>query len=447
MTWPALYNGFPLMYPDTLDYVKAGRPVALALLRHRRSSYYGLRSLIYSLGILPFHLGGTIWPIIAMQCLLTSFVLWMVVRSIVPNKTASRFLVLMLFLSLFSSLSWHGSYAMPDILGPDLYLCVYLLVFARNTLSRIERWAVYLIAWWAIDSHASHLPIVLCLCLLLALLAMFRSKPLRSYLRIAGELTAILALAIGAQLALNTFLYGKSSLNGTRPPFLTARLVADGPGRWYLQNDCGVPKWEMCKYVNRLSDPSGTTNRFLWAADGVWMSATVDSQQRILRQDTPFAIAVLRTYPVAQFEKSAANFFRQLTSFRLEDLGRHSVVVDHIGEVLPKAQWQYFESRQAHNQLPASLFTSIQYGVVVLSFLSLFAFLPWLWRSRPPRLLRIGLVILSTVTINALFTSTLSMVASRYESRVIWLVPFLAALCALTWYESRSFAVSPLPES
>jgi hypothetical protein len=366
MIWPAIYNGFPLMYPDTLDYVKAGRPVALALLRHRRSSYYGLRSLIYSLGILPFHLDGMVWPIIAMQCLLTSFVLWLVVRSIVLKKTARRFLVLMLFLSLFSSLSWHGSYAMPDILGPDLYLCVFLLVFARDTLSLVERWAVYLIAWWAVASHATHLPIVLCLCFFLALLAVFQPKPLRSYLKIAGELTAIIALAVGAQLALNTFLYGKLSLNGTRPPFLTARLVADGPGRWYLQNYCGEPKWEMCKYVNNLSDPSGNTNRFLWGADGVWMSATCDSQKRILREDTPLAIAVLRAYPREQFEKSATNFWRQLTSFRLEDLGRHSVVVDHIGEVLPKAQWQYFESRQAHNQLPALLFTSIQYCIVVL---------------------------------------------------------------------------------
>ncbi|HEX4283822.1 MAG TPA: hypothetical protein VHZ28_01935 [Terracidiphilus sp.] len=46
IAWPAFYNGFPLMYPDTLDYTKAGRPVARALLLHRMSSYFGLRSLI-----------------------------------------------------------------------------------------------------------------------------------------------------------------------------------------------------------------------------------------------------------------------------------------------------------------------------------------------------------------------------------------------------------------
>src|ERR1700761_4337855 len=123
--WPAFYNGLPLLYPDTLDYVRAGHLISQALFFHRMSGSYGIRSRIYSLGILPFCRGATIWPLIALQCLLTSFVLWMVVRSLVRRGVAGRFLALILFLSLFTSLSWYGALAMPDILGPDLYLCVY----------------------------------------------------------------------------------------------------------------------------------------------------------------------------------------------------------------------------------------------------------------------------------------------------------------------------------
>ncbi len=117
MAWPAFYSGFPLVYPDSLEYIEAGRPVAAALLLGHHSSYYGIRSLIYSLGILPFHPGGTIWPIIAFQCLLTSWVLWLVFRSILPEKTWIHFLILMAPLSLFSSLSWFGSFVMPGHSG------------------------------------------------------------------------------------------------------------------------------------------------------------------------------------------------------------------------------------------------------------------------------------------------------------------------------------------
>ena len=436
MAWPAFYSGFPLMYPDTPSYLSAGRPVAAAILLHHRSFFYGGRSLIYSLGILPFHWGVTVWPIIALQCLLTSFVLWLVFRSISPRKTWINFLILMLLLSLLTTLSWNGAFVMPDILGPDLYLCVFLLVFARDTLSRAERWALYLISWWAIVSHATHLMIVIALCCSLALLALFRPMTFRKHLRIAGELTAIIALAVGAQIALNTFLYGKPSLNGTHPPFLTARLIADGPGLWYLEKNCAELKWEMCNYVNNLS---GSANRFLWNADGVWVSATSDSRKRILRDEMPFTMAVLRTYPREQLHQSAANFLKQLITFDLKGFGPASDIYTLLQflEVLPKSRLRYLESRQARNQLPLRLFNSIQHGVVIASLIGIATLLPWLWSCRPPRLVGLSLVIACSVIANSLFAGTLSMVTGRFECRVIWLIPLFAGLCFFKWQATR----------
>jgi hypothetical protein len=439
MAWPAFYSGFPLMYPDTAGYVAAGRPVAAAILLHHRSFFYGKRSLIYSLGILPFHWGVTVWPIIALQCLLTSFVLWLVFRSISPGKTSINFLILMFLLTLLTTLSWNGAFVMPDILGPDLYLCVFLLVFARDTLSRVERLALYLISWWAIVSHATHLMTVIALCCSLALLALFRPVPFRKHLRIAGELTAIIALAAGAQIALNTLLYGKPSLNGTRPPFLTARLIADGPGRWYLEKNCAELKWEMCNYVDNLS---GSTNRFLWNADGVWMGATLDSQKRILREEMPFTMAVLRTYPREQLYQSAANFLMQLITFDLDDFGPNSDIYSDLQfhEALPKARLRYLESRQSRNEMPLRLFNSIHHGVVIASLVGIATLLPWLWRRRPPRLVGLSLVIACSVVANSLFAGTLSMVAGRFECRVIWLIPLFAGLCVFQLTAKRKAA-------
>jgi len=294
--------------------------------------------------------------------------------------------------------------------------------------------AIFLISWWAVASHASHLLVVLSLFLVLALLAILQQKALRN-LKLAGELMAIIFLAIAAQMALNALLYGKISVFGNRPPFLTARLVADGPGRWYLEKHCGELKWEMCRYVNNLS---GSANRFMWAPDGVWMNATVESKAQIMREETPLVIATLRTYPLEQLTQSADNFWIQLKTFDLRDAKSHPAITAHINDVLHEAGLRYFESKQAHDQLPWKLFDSIQHGAVVISLFGIAALLPWLWRCRPPRLLGLGLVIAFAVVTNALFTSTLSMVAGRFESRVIWLVPFFAALCALEWHASHT---------
>ena len=180
---------------------------------------------------------------------------------------------------------------MPDILGPLLYLCIYLLVFARDTLSRPERIAVAVIACWAVASHATHLMLGAGICLLLAALwAIFRNGFMSGRLKALGEVAAIVMLAAIAQVALNSYLYGKPSLNGERPPFLTARLIADGPGRWYLEQHCSETKFAGCGHLRELRDDS---DQFLWADDGVWRTSSIEAREQMLREEIPFALATL----------------------------------------------------------------------------------------------------------------------------------------------------------
>src|SRR6516165_3033288 len=78
MSWPALYNGYPLLYPDSVTYLGDGSAVAQAIFLHRFSEYYGMRSFIYSLGILPWHWNITPWPIVVLNTLLAAYVLLLV---------------------------------------------------------------------------------------------------------------------------------------------------------------------------------------------------------------------------------------------------------------------------------------------------------------------------------------------------------------------------------
>jgi hypothetical protein len=71
MTWPALYNGYPLLFPDSMSYLEDGRLVARAVFLHKFSADYGGRPFIYCLGILPLHRNVSPWPIVALNALLT----------------------------------------------------------------------------------------------------------------------------------------------------------------------------------------------------------------------------------------------------------------------------------------------------------------------------------------------------------------------------------------
>lgn len=444
MVWPAFYNRFPLMYPDSPWYINAGRKVAAAVLLNHRSAWYGGRSLIYSLGILPFHTDRTLWPIIAAQSLLTSWILSLVFRAISPRKTWTHFLSVMILLSLLSSASWFGALVMPDILGPDLYLCIFILVFARDEISRIEQIVLLLVSWWAIASHATHLLIAIALCSASTMLAIIKRLTFHSYLSVASPLAIIIVFALGTQISLNAFLCGKPSLEGDHPPFFTARLIEDGPGRWYLQNNCAQSSWEMCRYLGNLS---GSSDRFLWSPDGVFANAPLSSQELIRRQDWPLTLAVLHTYPREQLLRSATNSVLQLLSFDLGSSVPSTAVTVQIHDALPKMEKEYLRSRQARSALPVHAVNGID-RVAVTASLVVIGIATWLprFRSRlPPRLISLGFVIAVCILANALITGSLSNVNSRYGARIIWLVPFLGLLCVfqLAWPEAKPSLPTP----
>ncbi|MGD0730299.1 MAG: hypothetical protein ABR956_03480 [Terracidiphilus sp.] len=430
MAWPTFYNGFPLLYPDTMTYVGDGSVVARAVFLHQMSDYYGMRSFYYSLGILPLHWNVTLWPVAALQCLLTAYILWLVARSFRPRQTILPYLVLVLVLSLFTGMSWYAALIMPDYLGPLLYLSIYLLVFARETLNGTERISLYVISWWAVTSHATHLLLAAGMCMILGLLLAINRRAFRLRIQPVCELAAIVALAAAAQLALHSYLYGKPSLNGERPPFLTARIIADGPGRWYLEKHCGELKWAICDYVHHLPDDA---DNFLWAPDGIYQTASNEENQRLTQEEMPFVLATLRAYPRQQFSRSAANFLGQLKTFGFWDLGASAWVLDQFDSILPRAKTSYVRSRQARDALPLDLLTSIQIWAVRASLFVLAVFVPALWPRPSSRIFGLSLVIVSMVIANALVTATLSMVEDRFECRVIWLVPFLAGMCVLDW--------------
>jgi hypothetical protein len=433
MAWPALYNGYPLIYPDSLSYLESGRPVARALFLHSFSDYYGGRSFLYSLVILPFHWNITPWPIVALQALLTAYVIWLVVRSLLPRQTVTHYLFLVVPLTLFTGLGWVVGLIMPDILGPVLYLSIYLLVFAPETLSRAERMTVVPIACWAAASHVTHLIPAAGLCILLALLLVFRRHSTRIRWRAVGGVALIVLTAAAAQYALHTYLYGKPSLTGDRPPFLTARIIADGPGRWYLERNCPNVKLAMCNYVHRLPE---STDDFLWDANGIWQNASEDTQALLLQQEAPFVLATLRAYPREELSISFRNFWQQLTRFGVYN-GPSGWVFDDFENALPGARWRYLQSRQAQQTLSSEFFTSLQDWTVIASIVSLGVLVPLVRRHLSHRLVGLTAVIFFAVVANAFLTGVLSEVDDRYQVRVIWLLPLLTGAFVLEWLDHR----------
>jgi hypothetical protein len=430
LSWPAFFNGFPLLYPDSMSYLKDGVLVAQRLLLHDISMDYSGRSLIYAIGILPFHWNVTPWPIVGLNALLVAYVLFLVVRSFRLRHTLAAYIALVVVLSAATGLSWFVAFVMPDILGPVLYLVIYLIAFSWETLSRLERPLVMVIGCWGVASHMSHLLLAIGLFGVVAAVLILQCQATTRWLRAIGRVATIILLAMLSQLAINAYIFGKPSLAGEHPPFLLARVIADGPGSWYLAKNCGELQLAVCDHVQNLPNDS---SEFLW--DGIWDGASQTEQKRLREEEMTVVLGTVGTYPLAELRISIGHFWKQLATFGLPNYGQNPWILEVFENrnIMPSAKAQYLGSRQARESLHEGLFSYLQDWSILASILTIAIGILLFRGAWTPQLAGIAAVILFVVVANAAVTGILSDVADRYQGRVIWLLPLLAGIILLVF--------------
>src|SRR5229473_3378508 len=397
LAWPAFYNRYPLLYPDSVSYLGDGTGLARALFLHQFSDYYGYRSLIYSLGILALHWHVTPWPIVAFSALVTSYVFWLLSRALFPERTAFH------FLSLVVSV---------------------------------------LIAWWGVVSHASHLLLACGLCLFLLAVLVVQGNRLLPSLRAIRPVAAILLAAVLAQVGLNAYLYRQPSLNGNRPPFLLACVIADGPGRWYLQKHCGNSHLAICDRLDKLPD---NVDEILWGQQG-WSEASTEEQKEMSREEMTVVLGALREYPREELRIFGVHFWGQLLAFGVYGHDANAWIGENIDAAMPGQASRYRRSRQAQGTLDEDFFSSVQDWAVIVSVFVIGLWAVFARRLWSRRLAGLTAIVAYVVLANAAVTGNLSNVEDRYEARVIWLVPLLACTFVLTWIDrrfSRRLSLSP----
>lgn len=448
LMWPSWMNRYPLLYPDSVQYVSDGHWVLHGLLHGANPAPGSMRSPLYSLLILPWHLNRTPWPIVALHALLTAYVLWLVFRTCLSAETARwhlRYLALMAALSAGTSLSWYVSLLMPDILGACAYLSILLVTFARKSFSNIETGVLIAMAALGMTAHLTHLLLggLLCIALAALFVCLRRSVMKRCGGGVALALTALLC-ALTIQAGVNARISGRASLSVKRVPYLTARLVADGPARRYLETHCPAVGWAICARAHDLPD---NDDAFLWDPDGVWAAADPAMQEAMRRQEMPLALATLRTYPRETIGSELHNFLAQLIDFGVDDFDTNQWMEGALDSAMPGAHTRYMRSLQARNAVPSGFFTVLHQVVVGASLLALGALAPWLWRHRgetqPGLLLRMLICAMPLLVANALLTGALSEVDSRYQARVIWLLPLLGCL---VWMQRLALPPRPRGE-
>lgn len=416
LLWPALLNGYPLVFSDTgalLAQTIEGWPI-------------WDKPLVYGPLLHAFHWRITLWLPMAAQGLALSWLLWLVQRSL-GGASAARHLLLCAGLAAATAAPWFAALLLPDWLAAALVLATFLLGFAWGGLGRAERAGVALLALLAAAAHLSHLPVAAALVLLVLAVRRAWRPALRCALPLLG--------AVALLLATNAWAHGRWALSPYGAVFALARLVADGPAARTIAARCPDSGWHLCRWAGRLPQDS---DDFLWSGNGpVWAArgdgAAPGGPISLAPEAAVILAETLRREPLGVLRAAAGNALRQLGMARVGDtLGPENLQASVARQLTlgfpPAEQARFAASLQAQARLgpAAAPFLALHPAALLLGAAG--TLLAW-WRATEMRQLGLVLCVLVGVSANALATGALSGPHDRYQARIGWLLP-LAALLA-----------------
>jgi hypothetical protein len=410
----AALNGFPLLFDDTGAYMFQG----FSLMPSPD------RSAVYSL-FLRFAGGkASLWYVAGVQCLISAVTLVEFARAVRPRTTLISVLAIGLGVTFLTSAAWVAGQIEPDFLTPVLVLALYPLAFHARRLGVGRAALLVTIAIFATAGHPSHLG--LCAGLILALAAVRLAAHFRPRLpRPNMILPAVCCgLGLGLLLAANHALNHRYFVSRSGPYFFAARLLADGPAVRTLDDICPRERLRLCPYRH---DIPHNADAFLWHGNTAFdktgrFHAPIGEYELLIRETLarhPLGVAAgLTMQGVAQFFMIASgDGFQPVQQTAGSSFAIHA----------PNQMAAYLAARQQRGVWNFVVINIVQVPVALAALWWLFASLHYSVGRRRKHAVLAAYMLVALLG-NAAICGMISGAHNRYQSRLVWIVPFALLL-------------------
>lgn len=467
LIWPALYNGEPLFFPDTITYIRGADAGLQRLTGHStpwsrledavstadattpsgevaampsissikdktvlsgRSVYYG--AFLY--------LGdriGHFWFVVLAQAALLMLAMGLFFRAF-GVALWPQLAIAGVAMGILTSASFFVSFLMPDVFAAVTLLGCASLIGARS-LRRVDYFLWTALLAFSLVSHASHVLIAAALLSLALLIDMLQ----RSWENWRGlSVTAgCLVLAGVAEAAFGVAVVRLVGAPPLRPPFLMAHAIEDGPGYQYLRETCPANGFKICEFLPRLPMPA---DRFIWSWNppGVFAPASGAVRRELSAEQYRFVWAVLRHDPIGVASASIKDLLRQFESMGLDEFNAPGYLDEVSVAKLPVDYRPAFRATAAYRgAMPTSSASVIQLVTFGAGAVTLLVVLisPQLRRNIEREQLRLLALVATGFVLNAAICGILSGPHDRYEARVAWLIPFAALTVGFAVMQQR----------
>jgi len=419
---PALWNRFPLIFPDTGGYV--ARPFE-GTLTFGRSALYGL--FLY-LGI-----PTAFWLNVVLQAALVAWLIVTTMDALGHGKRPWLAFGAVLALSVTTSLPWGAAQLMPDILFPCAVLALYLLAFHRAQFTPWKRAAIAAVIAVAIPCHMALAG--LCVGLLIALWLV--TKVARDALPKVTLTWPAIGVAAGILLCpvSNYAIGGQFAFTPGGESFLFGRLVEDGIVSKYLRDRCPDTHLRLCPYRSRLQRDA---DDWLWDDDGPFQA--LGGWQGYADEERTIIADTLSLYPLLHLKAAIVATVSQFLTFQTETaLNDNQPAVEALAELTPQLRNQLMNARQQSERLVVDALNLLHLPVAALSIDGIALVVMARRRLRLDREHgALCLTVLMALFLNAAICGVFSHPVDRYQSRLVWLAPFAFALALAAQMRKRS---------
>jgi len=242
--WAALWNGYPLLFSDSGVYIRAALERRAAL----------DRPIYYSILILPFHFGRSLWPVVVTQSLVSALVIERAFALLAPQLHAlwrwPTLVLLLVACALGTGLPWNVGQISPDFLAPLLVLALLLVLLRPHSLGPLARTGLLLLITVAQAIHYSHIPLAVATTLAIVAAAVLLGMRVRPSDIISIIVTTFLAVA--AIIGMNYLSLHTVTFSPLGPILMLGRLVQSGTAQEYLATACDTAAYRLCLYRDRL---------------------------------------------------------------------------------------------------------------------------------------------------------------------------------------------------
>lgn len=420
LLWLALYNGYPLVFPDSAGYISCLRSDI-------RPSGYNILILLANL------IHRSAWTVVFSQSFFTSLLIMRISYILLPTKKTLLSFVILTLLVVFTDVSKYTSWIMADIFTSWLFLGG-LLFFASS------RWHDRLVASTAIAvsffTHSSHVAIAFLAAILLfaiGLIFSIKTSMLR-FSNITKKISFLILVCSFSLCFLSLALTGEFRLLPKKSTsFIVNSFAYSGLLAKTLEEQCRTKGWKHCNFTKQIkTNAQKYCDWYLWSPDSFRQKEGFTEKEE---REIIFYVVKDHFKNVLKnaFLKSY-NLLTQLDIYNgLDKSPPHSLVPMVFESIYPKEFSAFTNSRQQRGVLLKVKILPLGYKSTLLGFLIL-AFLATGIFIMKKEFSFICLIVspLLFILLNAI-SFWASCLLARYNTRVLWLLPYCLFLALATY--------------